>query len=132
MLISVDFQKKYVIILTLMLNNLANIDFIFPERDNIKFNNASYLKDGFRYNKDTKTYTCSLDLPGTNKTNTSIHIELDVMLVKAIRSNGTVYDKLISVPLNIDIESLKAHHIDGVLTITGQELTTKKKSITIL
>lgn len=115
-----------------MLNNLANIDFIFPENDSITFNNNTYLKDGFKYNKETKVYTCSLDLPGTNKNTTSIHIELDVMLVKATRSNGNIYDKIIPVPLNLDIESLKAHHIDGVLTITGQELTTKKKSITIL
>jgi len=111
---------------------LGDIDFIFPTRNT--FNPNAFIKDGFKYDDTTRTYVCSLDLPGTNKTNTSINIEDDIMFIKATRSNGQIYDRMIVVPISLNPESLKATHVDGVLTIRAESLNLKgkKKSVTIL
>jgi HSP20 family protein len=81
-----------------------------------------------------KAFLVTIDMPGVNKSDLSLEIEEDRILVNGVRKKSLVADteenqkvfRIVTLPQNVDKDKVQAHLEDGVLYVAMPKLEKEK------
>ncbi len=81
--------------------------------------------------EDEERYVVNVDVPGVPKKNVNIEVK-DRLLTISGERKGYKFERILSLPADVDVEQITAHYEDGVLSVElAKAATAKSRQIKI-